>query len=193
MTMTTEERRDFAVECERRRKVGLLLRSPKTYGVKEELKEAGAIWDGTAKGWLFPDFDTLNRFELQLDLPVSYDLRAPTNRETVEAIVAAPTVEAAAEAAESYEVLTKAQREVAPITRRAAQILADGKLTLARALEEAEMIIEARETELADIRFRLEALATALSACSPERALPLCKKVATALVKIAYADRKDDQ
>lgn len=157
--MTPQERNDFSAECNRRRDEGLVLIG-KTFSIKESIKEAGGIWDGGKKAWLMPDRQTLTHFEVQLGLPVSYDLRAPTNRETVEAIVAAPTVEAAADGA------------------------------LAKALEEAEMVIEARETELADIRFRLEALATVLSACTKEQSFGLCRKVATALTKMAYADKE---
>jgi len=203
MLMTQEEKKKFAVECNRRRDEGLLLRSPKTYGVKEELKEAGAIWDGTAKGWLFPNFDTLNRFELELGLPVSYDpapgrtateplreLRAPTNRETIEAILDAPTVEAAAEAAESYSADVEATIALARAKFRAHEAEEDAAdRAMAKALEEAEMVIEARETELADLRFRMEAMATALSCTTPDNAVAVCRKVTAALLKVAYADK----
>ena len=41
----------FTTECDRRRSRGLILKG-KTYEIKEDLKNSGAIWDYKLKAWL---------------------------------------------------------------------------------------------------------------------------------------------
>lgn len=173
--MTPDERQKFSAECNRRREAGLILKG-KTYPLKEAIKEAGGVWDGTQKAWLVPDLTTLNHFELVLGLPPTENIVEPMTGLTIE-----PPLEAQEEVqapAFSFDPTTPA-----PVPAQAQ----------AQALEEAEMVIEARETELADLRFRLEALATALSSTTPDTAFAVGRKVAAALVKLSYITPENNQ
>ena len=184
--MNPQDKKQFAAECNRRRDEGLVLIG-KTFSIKESIKEAGGIWDGNTKGWLIPDRETLNRFETQLGLPISDgSVENPTVEPTIgvgEAIVA-NGVDAALVKAE--QDAWYAERGVEGIGNPPTESQdKDGRI-VTLALEEAEMVIEARETELADIRFRMETLATALSSATSENALDLCQIASRALLKVAF-------
>ena len=174
--MTPQERSQFAAECNRRRKEGLLLSHSSTFGVKDEIKARGGIWDSSEKGWLLPDHPTLAYFLDGLNIK-------PTPTEP-------GSIKAATKRTDALLDGVVERIAATPIDSRPSRQprLLEGPL--AQALEESEMVIEARETELADIRFRLEALATALSACTKEQSFGLCRKVAIALTKMAYADKE---
>lgn len=53
--MTTTQRKTFATECQRRRDEGLKLFGG--YDIREQIKQAGGIWDKQIKAWLVPDED----------------------------------------------------------------------------------------------------------------------------------------
>ena len=57
--MTRLSKEEFVAECKRRRDNDLVLRG-NTYPIKEEVKEAGGIWDKHEKAWLMPDQEALD-------------------------------------------------------------------------------------------------------------------------------------
>lgn len=53
---------NFKTECQRRRNEGLVL-SGNTYSVKDQIKQAGGIWDRDQKAWLMPDAASLSTMQ----------------------------------------------------------------------------------------------------------------------------------
>ena len=52
------ERETFRAECDRRRDAGLILFGD-TYAIRQQIKDAGGIWDKRLKAWLLPSMDSI--------------------------------------------------------------------------------------------------------------------------------------
>ena len=61
--MSEFNKEDFKAECTRRREAGFVLKGKGTYDAREEIKDAGGIWDKMQKAWLMPDEESVLRFE----------------------------------------------------------------------------------------------------------------------------------
>ena len=61
MAFTEEEKQKFIRECDRRRAAGYAVWGPLTFKNKDAIRQAGGIWDGKRKAWLFQNAEDIQK------------------------------------------------------------------------------------------------------------------------------------